>query len=235
MSFMDKIKNFFGNVKDYPTQIKSTIIITVILAIVVIIIGLCIRKVDPEKKTPKALVPLLWVVDIVNNFTKQNIGKRWKSYAPYFLTLGIILFVSNISGMFALENPTSYIMINMALAIITFFMVQITGIISLGIKNYLAGFVGPVKPIAFIMIPINIVSEITLPISLTLRLLGNIISGTVISIIIKGLLGSVSIVVLPFTGALFDLGFGLIQALVFVILTIIFTSQKIDEKELIFT
>lgn len=234
MIFNTKFGKVVSYLREFPGQVKMTVLLVIVLLVFFLILGHFIKKVDPSKKTPKWLVPFIMIVELINGFTKNNIGKRWKSYAPYFTTLGIFLFFANICSIFAMDNPTSYIMINLALGIITFFIVQITGIVSLGIKGYLASFVGPVKPMAFIMIPINIISELTLPISLSLRLLGNIISGAVINLIIKGLLGWFSIPILPFVNAIFDIAFGLIQAFVFVVLTIIFTSMKIDDSEKIY-
>lgn len=221
-------------VRDFPGQVKSTILITLILIIVSLIIGHKFKKVDPTQKTPLWLVPIIFVVDLINSFVKTNIGKRWKSYAPYFLTLAIFLLCANLCGIFAMDNPSSYIVLNFGLGLITFFIVQITGIVSLGLKGYLGGFVGPVKPLAIIMIPINIVGEITLPVSLSLRLLGNIVSGCVLGMMIKGLLGWGAIPILPIFNGIFDIAFGIIQCFVFTVLSIIFTSQKIDDDEKIF-
>jgi len=228
---LDKLSSW----RAIPGQIKSVVGITVVLVILFMILGHFIKKVDPTKKTPMWLVPWILLVELINNFTKTNIGKRWKSYAPYFLALGIYLFVANTCSVFAMDNPTSYICVNAALAIITFFIVQITGLVSLGIKEYLKSFVGPVKAMSFIMIPMNIISEFTLPISLTLRLLGNIVSGLVISLLIKGMLGLIAIPVMPFINGVFDIFFGAIQAFIFVVLTIIFTSMKVDDKEKIYS
>ena len=227
------VMNYLRN--EFSGQVKSLIGITIVLSIVCIIIGHRIKKVDPTKKTPLWLVPLIFIVDLINSFAKVNIGKRWKAYAPYFLALAIYLFVANTCGIFAMDKPTSYIVLNFGLALITFFLVQITGIVSQGIGGYLKGFVGPVKPMAFIMIPINIVSELTLPISLSLRLLGNIVSGAVLGIMIKGLLSWWAIPILPIFNGIFDVAFGLIQCFVFVILTIINISQKVDDKEKIYS
>lgn len=210
-----------------PNQVYSSIIITVVLSIVFIIIGLKIKKVDPKGKTPIWLVPFVIIVDLINKMTKENIGKRWKSYAPYFLSLAIFLVVSNIAGIFGLESPTSYIMVNAALAVITFFIIQITGIVSNGIGGYVKSLFDPV-PLLF---PINLIGEITLPVSLALRLMGNIMSGAVLSKIIFGLLSYFAIPFLPFYNAIFDIFFGVIQAVVFLLLTIIFTGNKVSDEE----
>ncbi len=214
-------------------QMVSLFIIFLALVIVILILGHKVKKVDPNGKTPKWLVPLIALVELINGFTKNNIGKRWKSYAPYFLTLAIYLLFQNIASVFGLVNPTSYMVTNAALAMITFAIIQITGFRSLGVGGYLKSFVGPVPWLCFIMIPINIISEFALPVSLTLRLTGNILAGNVISMLIKSF-GPWTAIVMPIINVYFDLMSGVIQTFVFVILTIIFTSMKIDDSEKIY-
>lgn len=219
---------------NFNSQMKSMLIITLVLAIIIIILGLLIHRVDPKKKTPLWLVPIVWIVSIINNFTKTNIGKRWKTYAPYFLTVAIYLFVLNISAIFCQTTPTTYIVINFAFGVTTFFIIQITGIVSLGFGGYLKSFAGPVWWLAFLFIPINIISEIALPLSLTLRLTGNLLSGSVISKLIIGSAKWFAIPFMPFINGYFDLMSGVIQTFVFIMLTIIFTSMKIDDSEKIY-
>ena len=211
-------------------QITATIIIVSALIVIFIALRPLLKKLDPMKKTPLWAVPFVWLVDLINGFIRANIGKRWKSYAPWFVSLTILLFFSNIAGIFLLDSPTSYIIVTFSLAMLSFFVIQLAGIISLGLKKYIKGFFDPFP----VMLPMNIVSEISLPISLAVRLFGNIISGTAITILIKELLGYLAIPVLPFVHAIFDIAFGVIQVTVFVILSIIFTSMKIDDDEKIY-
>ena len=84
------------------------------------------------------------------------------------------------------------------------------------------------------MLPMNIISELALPLSLGVRLFGNITSGGAIATLIKNVLGWGSIAVMPFINAIFDIAFGVIQVTVFVILSIIFTSMKINDEEKIY-
>ena len=210
-----------------PSQVISSIIITMILCLVFILVGLKIKRVKPGEKTPVWMIPFIILVDLINGLTKDNMGRNWKKYAPYYLTLAIFLFVANISGVFGLSSPTSYLVINAALAVISFFIIQITGITSNGIKNYTKSFFEPV----FLLFPINLIGEITLPVSLALRLMGNIMSGAVLSKIIFGLLGWFAIPVLPIFNIIFDVFFGLVQTAVFLLLTIIFASNKVSDKD----
>lgn len=227
---MNEFWRSFCDIGTIPKPIVSTLIIVAVLSIIFILMSFKIKKVDPLKETPLWLMPFMMIVDLINNFVKQNIGKRWKSFSPWFLTITIFIFFSNISAVFLLENPTSYIIITLALAITSFFVIQGAGIASNGFLGYLKGFLSP-NPV---MLPMNIISEFSLPISLCLRLFGNIISGSVIALLIKGFLGWFAIPVMPAINIVFDIGFGIIQTAVFVILTIIFTSMKIDDEEKIF-
>ncbi|MBR4495730.1 MAG: F0F1 ATP synthase subunit A [Acholeplasmatales bacterium] len=209
----------------------STLIIVGVLTLVFFIMSFFIKKVDPMKKTPLWLIPFIMIIEIVNNFVKDTIGKRWKSYSPWFLTLVIFIFFANTSAVYLLDNPTGYLVITFTLAMCSFVVIQATGIVSLGIGGYLHSFIEP-NPV---MLPMNIISEISLPISLCLRLFGNVVSGTVISILIKKSFGWFSLPVMPFINVLFDIAFSIIQVAVFVILSIIFTSQKIKDEEKIYS
>jgi len=214
-----------------PSAIRSTLIIVGALCLLFIILFFFIRRVNPLKKTPLWLVPFMWIVDLMNSSVKANIGKRWKIYSPWFLTLTIFVFFANISAVFVLDNPTGYLVITGALGFLTFLVIQITGITSLGIKGYLKGFLDPFP----IMLPMNIISEFSLPISLALRLFGNLTSGTCISILVKYALGWIALPIMPFMNAIFDIFFGVIQVAVFVILSMIFTSMKVKDEDKIYS
>ena len=214
-----------------PSAIRSTIIIVGVLCLFFIILFFFIRRVNPLKRTPLWLVPFMWIVDLINGSVKANIGKRWKIYSPWFLTLVIFIFFANISAVFVLDNPTGYLVITAALGFMTFIVIQLTGITSLGVKGYLKGFLDPFP----IMLPMNIISELSLPISLALRLFGNLTSGTCISILVKYALGWYALPIMPFMNAIFDIFFGVIQVAVFVILSMIFTSMKVKDEDKIYS
>ncbi len=218
-------------------QMFSSLIVVGVICLLCILIGLKVDKVKPEDKPSKIIVLVEMFVGLINNYVKQNMGKNWKRYAPYIVTIALYLLFANLSGLFGLTPPTTSWNVTLALAIITFFMIQITGIVSLGFKKYIKSFFSPV----FFLFPINLLGELTFPLALSLRLFGNILSGAVFSKLIYGLAyqgGIFAWLVLPFPmvvfHAIFDVFFGIIQVVVFVLLTIVFTSQKIDEEELNF-
>ena len=219
-------------------QVYATLFICLVLSLVCLIVGLRIRKVNPRGKTPKWLVPFIWIVKTINNMAKVNLGRRWKSYAPYLLTLTLFIFFSNIAGVFGITSPTSYLVLDIILALSAFFVVEITGLVSLGPKKFFRDLLGDNLFISPIMLPINLISEISLPISLALRIMGNVMSGGVMSNLIKGLAGiapwmwPISIIGTIVINGIFDLFSGTIQTLVFLLLTTTYTGMKINPKEL---
>lgn len=207
-------------------SIKSTIIITIALLIFIVIIRILMRNYDSTKPAKGLILFVEKFVKLMNNFSKEMMGKRWKIFAPYFITLSVFLFVANISGLFGLTPPTTSITVTGTLALITFLMIQIFGIVSTGAKTYLKDLCTPIP-----MTPMNIIGELAFPLSLAFRLFGNILSGAILTTLVYSFFGWLSIIITPPLHLLFDIGFGLIQTLVFVILSAVFIANKFSENE----
>jgi len=107
---------------------------------------------------------------------KDVIGEeKARQYLPLVATIGIFVFFSNVIGLIpGFESPTSNIGVTLTLALIVFVYYNYEGIRKNGIVHYLAHFAGPVKWLAPLMFPIEIVSHISRIISLSFRLFGNI-------------------------------------------------------------
>jgi F-type H+-transporting ATPase subunit a len=98
-----------------------------------------------------------------------------RKYLPLIATLGMFIFVSNVIGIIpGFESPTSNINITLTLASVVFFYYNYEGIRKNGFVKYFAHFMGPVKALAPLMFPIEIVSHISRIISLSFRLFGSI-------------------------------------------------------------
>lgn len=222
----------------WSSQIRNSLIIIGILIIFCIIFGHFLKKADPNKKPSKLQLCFETMVSLINTLTKMTLGKRWRGYAPYMLTVFIYLMVANISGIFAIDPPTTSWNVTLGLGFITFGMIHYTGLRSLGVKKYLKSYTDPLPPYVPFLAPENVLTALILPFSMGLRLFGNVVSGTVISILIYGLLsqtwaGFAGLLVMPFFHAIFDIFFGAIQAVVFILLSSVFIGQKIDEDELV--
>ncbi|BDY12082.1 F0F1 ATP synthase subunit A [Hydrogenimonas cancrithermarum] len=98
-----------------------------------------------------------------------------KKYLPLVATIGIIVFIANVLGIIpGFESPTGNINMTLTLALIVFIYYNFEGIRRHGVVHYFAHFMGPVKWLAPLMFPIEIVSHISRIISLSFRLFGNI-------------------------------------------------------------
>lgn len=210
------------------TVYVSIIVITLILSILLIIIGSKVKKLKVDEKPSKFMALILTGVDGFNSFIKGTVGKKWKYVAPLTLALGIAIFFTNISGMFGMDTPSKYISVTLAFSIISVLIVQSTGVVSQGWRHIKTLF----QPFPF-MFPMNLMSDVTPLISMTVRLFGNIVSGSILIMMIYHLLGFAAPIVAAPLHLLFDLGFGFIQTVVFVLLTVIFASNKVDENDLL--
>ncbi len=107
---------------------------------------------------------------------KDVIGEELaRKYLPLVVAVGLFVFVSNVIGIIpGFESPTSNINVTLPLALLVFFYYNYEGIRKNGFVKYFAHFMGPVKILAPLMFPIEIVSHISRIISLSFRLFGNI-------------------------------------------------------------
>lgn len=201
--------------------ITETVIIQ--WAIILISLVICIimtRKLKriPDKK--QTIVEL--VVEGINKLVKNIMGEEAMVFVPYIGTLIIFLLLMNITGLFGIEPPTKDFSVTSGVAAISFLVIQAYAIKKKGVKNY---FIGYAKPIS-ILLPINIMERIMFPISLSLRLFGNITAATVIMELVYGGLSKTPLGVAQLAIPIplhfyFDIFDGALQMLIFVMLTMI--------------
>lgn len=211
--------------KDKEIIISSTVLSLLIIAVFLIGFALIVNyKVKKAKagEAPRGLVNIMELfIDTVHGMVKDNIGENFISISPFILTLITFIGVSNVSGLFGLTPPTSDYGITLTLALIVFIIVQVSRIKSLGgFVKYLKSFTKPY----ILMTPINIISEIANPISLSFRLFGNVLSGILIMGLLYGSLGYYAPLVTPLH-IYFDIFVGLLQAFIFTMLSMIFIGS----------
>ncbi len=213
----------FG-IKTYFTifglNINSTILVTWSIMIILTVLALITRS--KLQKVPGTLQLVMeMVVEGVHWLVDSTMGKGQRGFAPYILALTLYLLFANLTGIIGVRQPTADLNTTFALAIITFFMVHIHGIKAKGGFGYFKTFF---EPLAF-MFPLNIISELALPISLSFRLFGNMLGGVVILFLMYNFAPTI----VPVIGHLyFDLFIGLIQTFIFVMLTLTFITLAKD-------
>lgn len=221
--------NVGGQTLWITTTHVSLLIVVIALTVFALFANRAIKRANPEAVPGPFLNVIELLVEAIDNLTKSNMGKRGYRFANYIGTLFIVVIVCNISGLFGLRPPTADYGVTLPLALITFVMIHYNGF-----KYEKAGHITKLfKPV--LLTPINIIGEIATPLSMSLRLFGNILSGTVMMGLLYGLLPKLlQAFIWPVFGVLhvyFDVFSGAIQAYVFCMLTMVFIAQNFPEDE----
>jgi F-type H+-transporting ATPase subunit a len=206
----------------------DTIISTVIVGIVIILLGFFLRSQVTSKAVP-GRIQLFWetLVGAIRGQVEQLMGV---SVAPYTIPLGVALFLfilfSNwielIPTRHRLPAPTADANTTYALALLVIIWVHVASIRRNGPGRYFAHYAQPNLG----LVPLNILEEIVKPVSLSLRLFGNIFAGGIMISII-GLLPAAVLWLPHGLWTLFDMFVGVIQAVIFTLLTITYFSLQL--------
>ena len=206
----------FGGI-DVPESCVVSWIIMGVIVLASIILTARLKKVPTG--TQCLLESLICWLD---NFFLDILGPKGKKYLPILETLIIYIAFSNLIGLFGFTPPTKDLNVTAGLAIISIVLIQFCGIREKGVKGWLKSFKEPMG----LMLPMNILELIIRPLSLCMRLFGNVLGAFVVMELIK----LVVPVGLPVVfSAYFDVFDGLIQAYVFVFLTSLFMSEAMED------
>lgn len=215
-----------GSVTVYLTTTHVCLFLVLIALIAfAIVANRKIVKADPAKP-PKGLLNIIeLLVEMLDKLVDDNMGHvlapRFRNYIG---TVLMFILTCNLSGLFGLRPPTADFGTTLPLGLITFFMIQYQGI-KWQKWGRLKGLFDPF----FLFFPINVISEFATPVSLSLRLFANILSGTMMMALIYGLLPSVISWVWPAAlHAYLDVFAGALQAYVFAMLTMVFVANAAE-------
>lgn len=199
---------------------ESTVITWVIMIFLVLLSlwltrNLKVHQISRRQAAAEALVTWL------NGFVEDMIGEEGKQYVPYLVSVLIYIGVANVIGLVGLKPPTKDLNVTVALAVMSIVLIEASGVRKKGLKKWVKSFAEPVAVIA----PINVLEVFIRPLSLCMRLFGNVLGAFVIMELIKQLIPVG--VPLPFS-FYFDIFDGLIQAYVFVFLTSLFIKEAVE-------
>jgi F-type H+-transporting ATPase subunit a len=220
--------SFFGHTVYLTNTHVSIIIVMLILMVFSVIAGHGFKKALAEENFAPASgfmngVELL--VEFLSNTVNGGMGKSAPVFFNYIATLFCFILLSNISGLLGLRPPTADYGVTLPLALITFVIIHYSEVRFTKPAQLWKDKCSPLPPWLPIWLPINIISDIAVPISLSLRLFANVLSGTVMMALIYGLLRWVAIGWPAALHVYFDLFSGAIQTYVFCMLTMTYISS----------
>lgn len=164
------------------------------------------------------------IVEMLDNMVFSSMGDKGRKYRNYIGVLFLFILFSNISGLLGLRSPTADYGVTLPLGLITFFIIQYNNVK----WNKFGAVKALFEPIP-LFFPINLIGELAVPISLSVRLFGNVLSGTVLMGLVYGMLSRFAIGWPGFLHIYFDIFSGCIQTYVFCMLTMVFTRDKMGD------
>jgi len=205
--------------------IRDTLVVTWGLMILLIALAFWVRR--NLKDRPGTLQNAVEAtVEIMENMVKEIVPHRVGEVVPFIGTLGLFLVVANtVSLIPGIESPTRDISTAAALAVIVFVATPVYGVWLSGPRAYFRIYIEP----SWILLPFNIIGELSRTLALAMRLFGNMLSGTLIVAI---LVVVVAPFLVPVPLQLLGLLIGVIQAYVFTLLATVYIAAGLQSEEL---
>jgi len=198
----------------------------IVAAVLILFFGLASRRLNIIPSKLQGMLEL--IIQAFEKLLVEIIGERGKKYLPLVATIGLFILVCNLLGLVpGLMSPTSKLNVTLGCALVVFFYYHWQGIRSQGFFKYLKHFMGPIPLLAPLLIPIEIISHFSRPVSLSIRLFGNIFAEELLIIVIASIIPF--FLPLPFMAiALFT---ATIQAFVFILLSCIYIGGAVAHEE----
>ncbi len=222
-----KILGLFGMHTDQGTEIIQSHILMALIATLIIIVffKLTVKNLSLFPGKMQNMLEMLYTG--FRGMIDDTIGVEGRKFIPVISTLGIFIAVSNLMGLLPeLGSPTANLNVTVGCAFFVFVYYHFQGIRKHGFFGYLKTFTGPIWWLAILFIPIEIISHFARPLSLSIRLYGNIFGEDMVIIIIASLV--------PFIAPLPIMGLALItsllQAYIFVMLTTIYLAGAMESE-----
>lgn len=202
-------------------DVAESVVVTWIIMAMLTIASIClVRNLKVENPGKKQLL-LESFIGWLYHFFEETIGEHGKRYIPYMITVILYLGVANLSGLLGFKPPTKDLTVTAALAIMSIILIEYAGIHQKGVKKWIKSFAEPVAIVA----PINVLEIFIRPLSLCMRLFGNVLGAFVVMELLKLV---VPVFVPAIFSCYFDIFDGLIQAYVFVFLTSLFIKEATE-------
>lgn len=219
--------SFFGHEVWITTSHICILIVMLILIGFAIVANRCMMKATEVPGTFQNVLEL--IVEKLDGMVDDSMGHAAPRFYNYIGTIFIFILMSNLSGLLGLRPPTADYGVTLPLALVTFTMIHYNKIKYQRPKTIWEDLCSPLPPWLPIWMPINVISNLAVPVSLSLRLFANVLSGTAMMALLYGLLGWFATIWPAALHVYFDMFSGAIQTYVFCMLTMTYISNEIGD------
>ncbi|MFR7994640.1 MAG: F0F1 ATP synthase subunit A [Clostridium sp.] len=212
---------FSFNIGKLVIDIKPEAIIQLVLVLLIGILAWWATKDLKRRPTGKKQVVVEYIYTTIQNVVNANMGEQYGDMIPFIGTLAVFIVSMNLLGLVGITPVTNNFSVTLALGLISFVVIQGYTMKKIGIGHYFLGYGQPM----LMMLPINVIERVMLPVSLALRLFGNILAASFLVELVYESLDKIAWIAqigLPVPlHAYFDIFDGCIQMVIFVMLTMI--------------
>ena len=219
--------SFFDHTVWITTTHVCVLFVMLILIVFAVAAKRCMAKASEVPGGFQNVVEL--IVEKLDGMVDVSMEKSAPKYYNYIGTVFIFILVSNISGLFGLRPPTADYGVTLPLALITFTLIRINKWKYQKPLTIWEDYCSPLPKWLPIWVPINVISNLAVPVSLSLRLFANVLSGTAMMALVYGLLGWFATLWPAALHVYFDLFSGAIQTYVFCMLTMTYVANEIGD------
>lgn len=219
--------SFFGHEVWITTTHVCILFVMLILIAFALAANRCMKRASEVPGGFQNLVEL--IVEKLDGVVDSSMGQFAPKYYNYIGTVFIFILFSNVSGLLGLRPPTADYGVTLPLALVTFTLIHINKWKYQKPMTIWEDMCSPLPKWLPIWVPINLISTVAVPISLSLRLFANVLSGTVMMALVYGLLGWFATIWPAALHVYFDLFSGAIQTYVFCMLTMTYISNEIGD------
>ncbi len=172
-------------------QITETVFYSFMVTFLIFILSIVLTRKLSKIPTKKTQIIAEKFVIIIDKFVETTMGKAKQRYTPYIMTILLSSIFGSLISLLGFRSVTADINTTMTWAIITFIMIQYSGIKSKGVVKHYKGLLEPMP----FMLPLNLISELSTPVSMGFRHFGNIMSGMVINTLIYAALSGLTMII----------------------------------------
>ena len=212
---------FSFNIGKIVIDIKPEAIIQLVIVLLIGILAWWATKDLKRRPTGKKQVVVEYIYTTIQNVVNANMGEQYGDMIPFIGTLAVFIVTMNLLGLVGITPVTNNFSVTLALGLISFVVIQGYTMKKIGIGHYFLGYGQPM----LMMLPINVIERVMLPVSLSLRLFGNILAASFLVELVYESLDKIAWIAqigLPVPlHAYFDIFDGCIQMVIFVMLTMI--------------
>ncbi len=219
---------FPERVKIFGISIAKTSLVGSGIVVITLILSLVFRfavfpRFSPDN--PKGFQNVMELgVEAMEKFAHDNLGDYADTLAPYMFSLAVFMIFSAASELLGFRPPTADLLVTLSMGLITFALINYFGIKKKGFGGRVKSLARP-TPVVF---PMKILSDIAVPVSLACRLFGNMLGGMIVMDLLKSVLGGYGSGLPAVMGLYFNLFHPVIQAYIFIILSMTFINEAIE-------